>query len=209
MIIVRPFLVRCSADISGQSGVSSFLIMPMPFRWLSLPSLPSLPRSTTSRCLKPPLTGPRKLTEGAGSGRGTCNAAASRGGAYAAVLLLDAERMDARDSGMEPSFLYPHRALPSLLRAFTSSQRTAPIHPHPTPQSPARHPTSEHCGPSPAQYRAMPMQRNDGGRRRRGDAHGLTRSPPSPPAPAQVHAVPHAPRPHQHDLCLRALTLTV
>ncbi|KAJ6562787.1 hypothetical protein DFH09DRAFT_1364313 [Mycena vulgaris] len=119
------------------SGVSSLLIMPMPFlqRGPSPPSdasvpqtprkrrfspnpprahPPPAPRSTTSPPLKPPPT-------------------ASRGGAQAAVLVLDAARVDARDSGTKPSFLHPHRALPSLLRAFASSQRTAPMNPHPTP----------------------------------------------------------------------------
>ncbi|KAJ6524909.1 hypothetical protein DFH09DRAFT_1189219 [Mycena vulgaris] len=184
-------------------GVSSLLIMLMAFlkrgspqppssasamsappraraRWFSLPSLP---RSTTSHCPKPPLIGPPKLTKsarwlrrrrGAGNGRGACNTAARE--------------------PPEPSISF-----------IISANRTAPIYPHPTPQSPARHPTSEHCGPSPTQYRAMPIQRNDGGgthmafveRAALGsarDGHQLTRSPPSPPAPAQVHAVPRAPR---------------
>ncbi|KAJ6524891.1 hypothetical protein DFH09DRAFT_1189172 [Mycena vulgaris] len=210
------------------SGVSSLLIMLVSFLKRGSPQPPplpsamsappgvrarwfSLPRSTMSRCPKPPLTGSRKLTKSArqlrrvrdaGNGRGACNTAASR----AAVLRLDAAKVDAPDPGTPRS----------PLRAFASSEQTAPIHPHPTPQSPARHPTSEHCGPSPTQYRVMPVQCNDGGETHMAfveravlgsarDGHQLTRSPPSPPASAQVHAVPHVPRPHQHVLCLLLL----
>ncbi|KAJ6524896.1 hypothetical protein DFH09DRAFT_1189190 [Mycena vulgaris] len=144
-------------------GVSSLLVMPMPFLKLGSPQPPPPPSA-----MSPP---PRKLCRrgGAGNGRGACNTAGASPFLFcsrAAVLRLDAAKVDAPDPGTPRS----------PLRAFASSQRTAPIHPHPTPQSPARHPTSEHSSPSPTQYRAMPMQRNDGGRRRRGDAHGGCRA---------------------------------
>ncbi|KAJ6486347.1 hypothetical protein DFH09DRAFT_1377826 [Mycena vulgaris] len=61
-------------------------------------SPPPAPRSTTSPPPKPPPT-------------------ASRGGAQAALLVIDAARVDARDSGME---------------------RTGPIHPHPESDSVSR-----------------------------------------------------------------------
>ncbi|KAJ6533910.1 hypothetical protein DFH09DRAFT_1369950 [Mycena vulgaris] len=119
------------------SGVSSLLIMPMPFlrRGPSPPSDASVPQTPRKRRFSPnpprahPPPAPRSTTSPSPKPPPT----ASRGGAQAAVLVLDAARVDARDSGTKPSFLYPHRALPSLLRAFALSQRTAPMNPHPTP----------------------------------------------------------------------------
>ncbi|KAJ6537558.1 hypothetical protein DFH09DRAFT_1369096 [Mycena vulgaris] len=125
------------------SGGSSLLIMSMPFLQHGSPPPPSPPSDVST----PQTPRKRRFRYAAGT---------SRGGAQAALLVIDAARVDARDSGMEvrhPPFplssplMYIHAPAvlslppprsPSLLRALASSQRTGPIHPHPESDSVSR-----------------------------------------------------------------------